>query len=184
MQVTEQVIPDEQVLEEEIPEQVLEEPSEEFLEGVDSATNTQENTQGIEPPEKKGYLDQTGQVTIEDVKVALPEQDYHTLTIGQEQNGIHCLTIAKLRVKGDVQSTGNVYDESLPEIRLALLKMFIYELFAFVGETEKAEATYQDYTLIIKTSFGDIKTKNDTLEDTGPAVASVQSPKKWSRYGC
>ncbi len=134
--------------------------------------------------EMKDWLEKTEQITIEDIKSALPEQDYHTLTIGQEQNGIRCLTIAKLRTKADIQSTGQTYDEAVPEVRLALLKMFIYELFAFVGETQKAEGAYQDYTLIIKTSFGDIKTKTDVAEDGGAAVAAMKVPARWSRHGC
>ena len=79
--------------------------------------------------EVKNWLERTEQITIEDIKSALPEQDYDTLTLGQEQNGIRCLTIAKLRTKADIQSTGHIYDEALPEVRLALMKMFIYELF-------------------------------------------------------
>ena len=134
--------------------------------------------------ELKDWLERTEQITIEDIKSALPEQDYDTLTLGQEQNGIRCLTIAKLRTKADIQSTGHIYDEAVPEVRLALMKMFIYELFAFVGESQKAEAAYQDYALIIKTSFGDIKTKTDVAEDSGPAVAAMKAPARWSRHGC
>lgn len=165
---TEEDLQEELLLEEEVSEGEL--PSEE------PDTENQE--------EMKDWLERTEQITIEDIKSALPEQDYDTLTLGQEQNGIRCLTIAKLRTKADIQSTGHIYDEAVPEVRLALLKMFIYELFAFVGESQKAEVAYQDYALIIKTSFGDIKTKTDVVEDGGPAVASVQPPKKWSRYGC
>lgn len=133
--------------------------------------------------ELKDWLERTEQVTIDDIKSALPEQDYRTLTIGEERNGIRCLTIAKLRAKADIQSTGSRYDEAVPEVRLALLKLFVYELFAFVGESQKAEAAYQDYSLIIRTSFGDIKTKGDVAEDGGPAVAAMRAPAGWSRHG-
>ena len=172
---TEQMLPEEGVLlEEELP------PEEELPEGElpseDPDTESQE--------EVKNWLERTEQVTIEDIKSALPEQDYDTLTLGQEQNGIRCLTIAKLRTKADIQSTGQAYDETVPEVRLALLKMFVYELFAFVGESQKAEAAYQDYALIIKTSFGDIKMKTDVAEDGGPAVAAMKVPVRWSRHGC
>ena len=160
---TEQMLPEEGVL----PEGEL--PPEEDGEGQE---------------EVKNWLERTEQITIEDIKSALPEQDYDTLTLGQEQNGIRCLTIAKLRTKADIQSTGQAYDETVPEVRLALLKMFVYELFAFVGESQKAEAAYQDYTLIIKTSFGDIKTRTDAVEDGGPAVAAMKAPARWSRHGC
>lgn len=161
--------PEEELPEEELPEGEL--PPEE---GTD--TENQE--------EMKDWLERTEQITIEDIKSALPEQDYHTLTIGQEQNGIRCLTIAKLRTKADIQSTGHQYDETVPEVRLALLKLFVYELYAFVGESQKAEAAYQDYALIIKTGFGDIKTKTDVAEDGGAAVAAMKVPAKWSRHGC
>lgn len=154
----------------------------------------EELPEGELPPEKetdtenqeemKDWLERTEQITIEDIKSALPEQDYDTLTLGQEQNGIRCLTIAKLRTKADIQSTGHQYDEAVPEVRLALLKLFVYELYAFVGESQKAEAAYQDYALIIKTSFGDIKTKTDVAEDGGAAVAAMKAPARWSRHGC
>lgn len=165
--------------EENLQEELL--PEEELSEGElppEEAPDT-ENQEKM-----KDWLERTEQITIEDIKSALPEQDYHTLTIGQEQNGIRCLTIAKLRTKADIQSTGHMYDEAVPEVRLALLKMFIYELFAFVGESQKAEAAYQDYALIIKTSFGDIKTKTDVVEDGGAAVAAMKVPARWSRHGC
>lgn len=156
-------------------------PEEELPEGE---LPPEEETDTENQEEMKDWLERTEQITIQDIKSALPEQDYHTLTIGQEQNGIRCLTIAKLRTKADIQSTGHVYDEAVPEVRLALLKMFIYELFAFVGESQKAEAAYQDYALIIKTSFGDIKTKTDVAEDGGAAVAAMKAPIRWSRHGC
>lgn len=156
-------------------------PEEELPEGE---LPPEEETDTENQEEMKDWLERTGQITIEDIKTALPQQDYHTLTIGEEQNGIRCLTIAKLRARADIQSTGHQYDEAVPEVRLALMKMFIYELFAFVGESQKAEAAYQDYALIIKTSFGDIKTKTDVVEDGGPVVAAMKAPARWSRHGC
>lgn len=144
----------------------------------------EEETDTESQEEMKDWLKRTEQITIQDIKSALPEQDYDTLTLGQEQNGIRCLTIAKLRTKADIQSTGHQYDEAVPEVRLALLKLFVYELYAFVGESQKAEAAYQDYALIIKTSFGDIKTKTDVAEDGGAAVAAMKVPTRWSRHGC
>lgn len=160
--------PEEMPPEEELPED--EPPAEE--------SGTEENQE-----EMKDWLEETGQVTIQDIKTALPQQDYHTLTIGEEQNGIRCLTIAKLRAKADIQSTGHQYDEAVPEVRLALLKLFVYELYAFVGESQKAQDAYQDYSLIIRTSFGDIRTKTDVPEDGGPAVAAMRAPTGWSRHG-
>lgn len=165
--------------EENLQEELL--PEEELSEG-EIPPEEESDTENQE--EMKDWLERTEQITIQDIKSALPEQDYHTLTIGQEQNGIRCLTIAKLRAKADIQSTGHQYDEAVPEVRLALLKLFVYELYAFVGESQKAEAAYQDYALIIKTSFGDIKTKTDVAEDGGAAVAAMKAPARWSRHGC
>lgn len=172
---TEGVLPEEELPPEEMP------PEEGLPEDEPPAeeVGTEEDQE-----EMKDWLERTEQITIQDIKSALPEQDYDTLTLGQEQNGIRCLTIAKLRTKADIQSTGHIYDEAVPEVRLALMKMFIYELFAFVGESQKAEAAYQDYALIIKTSFGDIKTKTDVVEDGGPVVAAMKAPAGWSRHGC
>lgn len=172
---TEGVLPEEELPPEEMP------PEEGLPEDEPPAeeVGTEEDQEEV-----KNWLERTEQITIEDIKSALPEQDYDTLTLGQEQNGIRCLTIAKLRARADIQSTGHQYDEAVPEVRLALMKMFIYELFAFVGESQKAEAAYQDYALIIKTSFGDIKTKTDVAEDSGPAVAAMKAPARWSRHGC
>lgn len=172
---TEGILPEEELPPEEMS------PEEELPE---DEPPTEESSTEEDQEELKDWLEGTGQVTIQDIKTALPQQDYHTLTIGEEQNGIRCLTIAKLRTKADIQSTGHMYDEAVPEVRLALLKMFIYELFAFVGESQKAEAAYQDYALIIRTSFGDIKTKGDVAEDGGAAVAAMKVPARWSRHGC
>ena len=162
-------LPEEDLLQEELPEGEI---------------HPEGEPDGEEQEEPRDWLKRTDQVTIEDIRTALPEQDYHTLTLGQEQNGRHCLTIAKLRAKADIQSTGHPYDEAVPEVRLALLKLFVYELFAFVGESQKAEAAYQDYALIIKASFGDIRTRTYAAEGDGPAVAAMKAPAGWSRHGC
>lgn len=136
-------------------------------------------------PVTNSFLEGTGQITIEDLKQALPSQDYDTLTIGDDKNGIHCLLVAKLRCKADILSTGNSYDESISECRLALMKLWLYEMFSFVGESDKAKDAYEDYTLIIKTSFGSIHTKGEEsrTEETGPAVGVVLKPKDRSLYG-
>lgn len=134
------------------------------------------------PEVSQSFLEASEQITIAEIKNALPAQDYDTLTIGDDKNGIHCLVTAKLRVKADIQSTGNVYDESVAEVRLALMKMWIYEMYSFIGEGDKAKAVYEDYTLIIKTCFGSIHTKGETESDeSGPAVGFVSPPKRFSR---
>lgn len=134
------------------------------------------------PEVPESFLESTEQITLEEIKSSLPEQDYQTLTIGDDKNGIHCLITAKLRVKADIQSTGNIYNEEIPEIRLALMKMWIYEMYSFIGESEKAKAVYEDYSLIIKTCFGSIHTKGENLsEESGPAVGFVAVPKRFVR---
>lgn len=134
------------------------------------------------PEVPESFLESTEQITLEEIKSSLPEQDYQTLTIGDDKNGIHCLITAKLRTKADIQSTGNIYNEEIPEIRLALMKMWIYEMYSFIGESEKAKAVYEDYSLIIKTSFGSIHTKGENLsEESGPAVGFVAVPKRFVR---
>ena len=134
------------------------------------------------PEVPESFLESTEQITLEEIKSSLPEQDYQTLTIGDDKNGLHCLVTAKLRVKADIQSTGNLYDETVPEIRLALMKMWIYEMYSFIGESEKAKAVYEDYSLIIKTCFGSIHTKGENLsEESGPAVGFVAVPKRFVR---
>lgn len=136
-------------------------------------------------PAGNSFLEGTGSITIEDLKQALPPQDYETLTIGDDKNGIHCLLSAKLRCKADISSTGNTYDEAVPECRLALMKLWVYELFAFVGEADKAKDAYEDYTLIIKTSFGAIHTRGEdaAVEDSGPAVACLKKAPGRFLYG-
>lgn len=131
------------------------------------------------------FINGVSPVTLDELKGALPPQDYETLSIGDDKNGNHCLEIARIRCKADITSTGSIYDEDIPECRLALMKLWLYEMFAFVGEADKAKDAYEDYTLIIKTSFGAIHTKGEEsgIEDTGPAVGVVLKPKDRSLYG-
>lgn len=136
-------------------------------------------------PVSDSFLEGTGQITIEDLKQALPPQDYDTLTIGEDKNGVHCLLATKLRCRADINSTGGTYDEAVPECRLALMKLWLYEMFAFVGEADKAKDAYEDYTLIIKTSFGAIHTKgeDDSADESGPAVACLMRPPERLPHG-
>lgn len=134
------------------------------------------------PEVPESFLESVEPISLDEIKDALPPQDYETLTIGDDKNGIHCLIIAKLRVKADIQSTGNIYNEEIPEIRLALMKLWIYEMYSFIGESEKAKAVYEDYSLIIKTCFGSIHTKGENLsEESGPAVGFVAVSKRFVR---
>ena len=114
----------------------------------------------------------------------MPRQDYDTLTFDDDEIANHNLFVATLRVQADIESTGNVFDIANSKVRLALSKMWIYEMFQFVGQTENAKQYYEDYALIVKTCFGEIRTKNDSgsTETVGPAVANIAKP-TWGRYG-
>ena len=133
----------------------------------------------LDRAEEKSFLERTEEITIETIKESLTSQDYETLSLGNDKNGVHCLLVAKLRAKADIQSTGHIYDESIPEVRLALMKLWIYEMYAFVGENERASSSYEDYTLIIKTCFGSIHIKGESEStNDNPAVAVVKVPKE------
>lgn len=136
------------------------------------------------PEGESFFLAGTDPVSVEGLKQALPPQDFETLTVGDERNAEHCLLAARLRCASDIRSTGCGYDEAVPETRLALMKLWLYELFAFVGQEEKAKDAYEDYTLIIKTSFGEIHTKGEAdASGSGEAVAHVSAPKRRKLYG-
>lgn len=136
------------------------------------------------PEEENFFLAGTDPVTVEGLKQSLPPQDFETLTVGDERNAEHCLLAARLRCAADIRSTGSEYDEAIPETRLALMKLWLYEMFAFVGQEEKAKDAYEDYTLIIKTTFGEIHAKGEAESDgSGEAVACVSAPKRRKLYG-
>ena len=77
-------------------------------------------------------------ITIADVEAELPPQDYETLTLGDDNVAVRCLVKAKVFVKGMIASTGHEYDEHNDVCREAVLKRALYELFAFVGQEERA----------------------------------------------
>lgn len=123
-----------------------------------------------------------GPVTLEGIRGCLPPQDYDTLTVGDDANGERCLLAARLRCRADIRSTGNEYDEDVPEVRLALAKLWIYELYAFVGQQDEARSAWEDYSLVIRTGFGQIQDKGqDAADGAGPAVAYVSRPEKKGR---
>ena len=123
---------------------------------------------------ENGNEDETGddpvqQITVEDLKAELPEQDYETLTLGEETVAVRSLLKAKVAVKGMVMSAGHAYDESNEVCREATLKYALYELFAFVGQENRAREKLEDCQLLIETYFGPIIKKSDA-EKEGPAV--------------
>lgn len=118
------------------------------------------------------------QLTITDLQKELPVQDYETLTLGEDTVATRALLKAKIAVKGMVQSTGNVYSEENEVCREATLKYALYELFAFVGEENRAREKLEDCQLLIETNFGPVIKKTDAGNTTGPAVGVMQGGRK------
>lgn len=117
------------------------------------------------------------QITVEDLKAELPEQDYETLTLGEDTVAVRCLLKAKIAVKGMVTSTGHIYAEKNEVCREATLKYALYELFAFVGQESRAREKREDCQLLIESAFGPVIKKNDA-ESTGPAVGMLSAGRK------
>ena len=115
------------------------------------------------------------QLTVEDLKKELPNQDYETLTLGEDTVAVRCLLKAKIAVKGMVQSTGHVYSEENEVCREATLKYALYEMFAFVGQEHRAREKLEDCQLLIETYFGSIIKKDDASNATGPALGAMKS---------
>lgn len=118
------------------------------------------------------------QLTVEDLKKELPDQDYETLTLGEDTVAVRCLLKAKITVKGMVQSTGHVYSEENEVCREATLKYALYEMFAFVGQENRAREKLEDCQLLIETNFGPVIKKTDAGNTTGPAVGVMQAGRK------
>lgn len=114
------------------------------------------------------------ELTVEDLKKELPEQDYDTLTLGEDNVGVRCLLKAKIWAKAMIQSTGNEFNEEDENIREVVLKRALYELFAFVGEESRAKEKAEDCELLIESVFGPILKKNDT-NTSGQAVGYVKN---------
>ena len=115
------------------------------------------------------------QLTVEDLKKELPNQDYETLTLGEDTVAVRCLLKGKIAVKGMVQSTGHVYSEENEVCREATLKYALYEMFAFVGQENRAREKLEDCQLLIETYFGSIIKKDDASNATGPALGAMKS---------
>ena len=117
---------------------------------------------------------QAGQLTINDLKGELPNQDFETLTLGEDTVAVRALLKAKIAVKGMVLSTGHVYSEENDVCREATLKYALYELFAFVGQENRAKAKLDDCELLIETNFGSIIKKSDADSGSGPAAGMMK----------
>ena len=118
------------------------------------------------------------QLTVEDLKKELPDQDYETLTLGEDTVAVRCLLMAKIAVKGMVQSTGHIYSEENEVCREATLKYALYEMFAFVGQENRAREKLEDCQLLIETNFGNIIKKSDAEASSGPAVGYMSAGRK------
>lgn len=149
-------------------DEVEEETGEETEPTVDPGTETEPETGTEAGEEETGH-----QLTVEDLKTELPQQDYETLTLGDENVTVRALLKAKLAVAGMVLSTGNRYDEENEVCREATLKYALYELFAFVGQENRAREKLEDCELLIETYFGSIRKKTDAESLSGPAVGCV-----------
>ena len=149
-------------------DEVEEETGEEVEPTVDPGTETEQETGTETGEEEAGH-----QLTVEDLKSELPQQDYETLTLGDENVAVRALLKAKLAVAGMVLSTGNKYDEGNEVCREATLKYALYELFAFVGQENRAREKLEDCQLLIETYFGSIRKKTDAESSSGPAVGCV-----------
>lgn len=113
-------------------------------------------------------------LTIADLQVELPAQDYETLTLGDDTNATRALLKAKLAVKALIVSTGHAYDEDDNVCAMAVLKWALYELYSFVGEEGRAKEKREDAELLIETSFGAITRKSDA-ESGGAVVGSMKT---------
>lgn len=118
------------------------------------------------------------QITICEVKAELPEQDYETLTLGDDTVASRCLLKAKLSVKGMVLSTGHEYDEENEICREATLKRTLYELYAFVGQENRAREKQEDCELLIESFYGPILKKNESETKNGPAVGKMNNQRE------
>ena len=118
------------------------------------------------------------QITAEDLKAELPEQDYETLTLGEDTVAVRCMLKAKVAIKGMVASTGHNYDEADEVCRMATLKWALYELFAFAGQENRAREKQEDCQLLIETNFGSILKKTDAEASSGPAVGYMSAGRK------
>ena len=114
------------------------------------------------------------ELTVGDLKAEIPQQDFDTLTLGEDTVAVRALLKAKIAVKGMVQSTGHVYSEENDVCREATLKYALYELFSFVGQENRAKDKLEDCELLIETNFGNIIKKTDADSGSGPAVGMMK----------
>lgn len=118
------------------------------------------------------------EMTIEDIRPELPEQDLETVMVGDDDTVLtRALLKAKVWAKGCIRGTGAVYDEEIDVVRVIVIKRTLYELFAYIGEEKRAEEKYRDAVDLVRVYYGDVKTKNDQeTVSQGPAFGYVLRP--------
>ena len=116
------------------------------------------------------------EITIDDVKGAIPPQDWDTLTLGDDTVAVRCLLRAKIAVNGMIRSAGGRYDETNEVCREATVKRTLYELFAYVGKENRAREKQEDCEILIESYYGAIIKKSDSGSQIGsPAGAMAKS---------
>jgi len=109
-------------------------------------------------------------VSVDYLQQDLTPQDYLTLTLGDDANAERAIEKAAVWSKGKILSTGGGYDEENDVVKQIISARALYELYFFVGYPEKARQKAEDAADLIKTYFGNIKTKydDDTSGSQGP----------------
>jgi hypothetical protein len=125
-----------------------------------------------------------------ELKKEITDQDYETLTQGDDRVALRCIAKAEIWVKGKILATGNEYNTSDEVIRELVLKRGVYEMFVFNSYEERAEEKYRDLIELIESYFGEVDSKipdgGGTSDEPwiGPAVGAMAPAKDWGiRYG-
>lgn len=117
------------------------------------------------------------ELTVDDLKAEIPAQDLETLTLGDDTVAVRALLKGKVAVNAMILSAGGKYDEGKDVCRMCVLKYSLYELYAFVGQSDRAKSAYDDCMLIIESAFGPIAKKTDA-SSSGPAAGFVSAGRK------
>jgi hypothetical protein len=126
-------------------------------------------------------------VSVAELRRDVTDQDYMTLTLGDDANAARAIEKATVWAKGKILSTGNAFDETGEVARQVIVTRALYELWFFVGYPDRAKAREEDAADLIESYFGSIKTKHDsgTADTAGPPCGAVVLPElpDWGSYG-
>ncbi len=126
----------------------------------------------------EGEADSSGnEITIDDVRGAIPPQDWDTLTLGDDNAAVRCLLRAKIAVKGMIHSAGGKYDELNEVCKEAVVKRTLYELFAYVGKENRAREKQEDCEILIESYYGAIIKKSDAENQIGSPAGAMKRNK-------